>query len=119
MTNTQINDVQGAAVTKRRRRRSGSLQKLKSERVQQALPQMPGWRLSENEEALERVKVFHTRKMATTFVAFVAQNAVEADQAVDLRIVRREVALTLHGTCRTGLPSILTERTLQFAKGVA
>ncbi|HEX7183296.1 MAG TPA: 4a-hydroxytetrahydrobiopterin dehydratase [Thermoanaerobaculia bacterium] len=119
MTNTQINDVQGASVTKRKRRPPGSLQKLKSERVQQAVAQMPGWRVSDDGQALERLRVFRTYKMAASFIAFVAHNAAEADQAVDIRVVRREVALTLRGTCRTGLPSILTERTLQFAKGVA
>jgi pterin-4a-carbinolamine dehydratase len=119
MTNTQINDVQGAAATKLRRRPSGSLEKLKSERVQEALEDMPGWRLSGDERALERVRIFRNPKMAASFVAFVAKNAADANQAVDFQISRRKVALSLRGTCRIGMPSILTESTLRFAKGVA
>ena len=119
MTNTQINDVQGSSVTKRKRRPSGSLEKLKSERVQKALAQMPGWRLSDDEKALEQVRIFHGPKMAASFVGFVARNAAGANQAVDFQISRHRVKILLRGTYRPGLPSILTEHTLRFAKGVA
>ena len=119
MTNTQINDVKGSSATKRKRRPSGSLQKLKSERVQEALVDMPGWRLAADERALERVRLFRGPKMAASFVGFVARNAAAANQAVDFQVSRNKVKLALRGTCRAGQPSILTETTLRFAKGVA
>lgn len=120
MTNTQVELMQGSAAAQRRRRPRRRVEaRLKSERVQQALADMPSWRLSEDEQALEQVRRFRGPKMAASFVGFIARNAADANQAIDFHLSRGKVKLVLHGTCRPGRSSILTESTLRFAKGVA
>ena len=85
--------------------------KLKAERIQVQIQQLPGWHLARNSTAIARVFTVPNLRAATIFTAFVAEVAGGGDQ--DLEITVRGTAVTV--TLTTPRVGGLTQRDLDVA----
>ena len=95
----------------------GSLQtRLKSERVQEELKSMPGWRLAPGSKAINRAKAFPTPEVARLFTSFVTGYAGAIGLPVMTSIAGGQVLLTLHAPRSRGRAGLLTEAVLEFAR---
>jgi pterin-4a-carbinolamine dehydratase len=91
-------------------------ERLKSERVQEALKAMTGWKLAHEEAAIERVKTFPTPEVAALYGAFVARFASAAGFFVTLDLAGGQVAVTVRGPQINGCWGEVTESVLAFAR---
>jgi pterin-4a-carbinolamine dehydratase len=95
----------------------GSLQaRLKSERVQEELKSMPGWRLAPGGKAINRAKAFPTPEVARLFNSFVTGYAGAVGLPVMTSIAAGQVLVTLHAPRSRGRAGLLTEAVLEFAR---
>lgn len=94
----------------------GVNQRLKSERVQDALKAMPGWRQSPQGQAIDRAFEFPSSQVAAAFAGFVSAFAGHLGHTINLSIARNAVVLTLTGPKRKGRQGDLTEAMLEFAR---
>jgi pterin-4a-carbinolamine dehydratase len=103
---------------KLRRRPRPILNELKSERVQEMLKAMPGWKMLEDGKAIHCRREFPSAGVASAFAAFVAQFASGRKQAVSLALAGRRVTLLLPGTARPRGTTYggLTRAVLAFAQ---
>lgn len=90
-------------------------QRLKAERVQDALKAMPGWKLTARSKAIDRVYSFTTAALASAFAAYVTEAARLAEMPVDLSVAGATVVVTLSAPLRSGGCGV-TENVLDFAK---
>jgi pterin-4a-carbinolamine dehydratase len=94
----------------------GAVQRLKSERVQEALKAMPAWGLAHGEQAIASAKVFPTPDVAASYGAFVSRFASAAGYSVTVSLTGGQVCVTLYAPQVNGCPGELTESVLGFAK---
>ena len=95
----------------------GSLQaRLKSERVQEELKSMPGWRLAPGGKAINRAKAFPTPEVARLFNSFVTGYAGAVGLPVMTSIAAGQILITLHAPRNRGRAGLVTEAVLEFAR---
>jgi pterin-4a-carbinolamine dehydratase len=100
-----------------RRRPRPILNELKSERVQEMLKAMPGWKMLADGKAIHCRREFPSAGVASAFASFVAQFASCRKQSVSLALAGRRVTLLLLGTARPrGMYGGLTRAVLAFAQ---
>jgi pterin-4a-carbinolamine dehydratase len=92
--------------------------KLKSERVQEELKAMTGWKLAHEEKAIDRVRVFPTSEVAALYGAFVSRFASAAGFSVTVSLSGGQVGLTVYAPQLNGCPAELTESVLAFARQI-
>lgn len=90
-------------------------QRLKAERVQEALKAMPGWKLTAGDTAIDRVYSFTTSAFASAFAAYVTEAARLSERPVDLSLAGATLVVTLSAPLRGGGRGV-TEDVLTFAK---
>jgi len=73
---------------------------LKSERVQEELATMPGWRMLPGEEAIGRVRDFPEAGAAVAYAAFVTELAGRDGHPFVLERADRRIRLTLYGVAK-------------------
>jgi pterin-4a-carbinolamine dehydratase len=81
---------------------SAPVARLKSERVQEYLRSMPGWRLLPHGQAIGRVREFVDPDHAEAFAAFVARLSLTQRYPVTIDLTPSQVILVLRGTHETG-----------------
>ncbi len=94
----------------------GVRQRLKSERVQDALKAMPAWRQSPQGQAIDRAFEFPSSQVAAAFAGYVSAFAAHLGHTINLSIARTTVVLTLTGPRSKGRQADLTEEVLVFAR---
>ena len=95
----------------------GKLQaRLKSERVQEMLKALPGWRLQPGGKAINRVKAFPTPEVARQYSSFVACYAGAVGLPVLMNVAGGQVLVTLHAPRSRGRAGLLTEAVVDFAR---
>lgn len=73
---------------------------LKSERVQEELATMPGWRMLPGEEALGRVRDFPEPGAAAAFASFVTELVGRDGHPFALERIGRRIRMTLYGVTK-------------------
>lgn len=91
-------------------------QRLKSERVQEELRAMPGWKLAHEDKAIDRVKVFPTPEVAALYGAFVSRYASAAGFQATVSFSGGQVNVTVYAPPVNGCAGELTEAVLAFAR---
>lgn len=91
------------------------LSRLKAERVQEELKTMPGWRLTADGEAIDRIREFPTKDLAVVFVNFAAMLASLQEQPLDLSLWGNVVVVALSAELTPGHREV-TQEVLDFAK---
>ena len=100
--NEPIDQVSGMERTELRQPpRPGA--KLKSERVQEELQSMPGWKPLSEYQALSRTRDFRQPQAAARFAAFAFELAAMERQALTLGITGGRVTLTVERRGRNGI----------------
>lgn len=90
--------------------------RLKSERVEERLRQMPGWKLLPGGRAIDRVRDLGTPEIAADYAAWVLKSAARLGRCVGVRLIGgRYLSITLEGRSGPSRRS-LSERDLDFAK---
>ena len=88
---------------------------LKSERVQEALAAMPGWRAVRGMRAVERLRRFPAVPVAEAYAAYVKAFAEEVGQRCSVAQARDHVTVTIMGRRSNGGLGI-TRPVLDFAR---
>lgn len=83
--------------------------KLKSERVQEELQKMPGWKAVSRFRALSRTRLFTHPQAAARFAGFASELAAMEGHALTLGISGNRVALTVERRNRNGINMPLIE----------
>jgi len=92
--------------------------RLKSERVEEMLRQMPGWKLLPGGRAVDRVRELATADIAADYAAWVLRSAARLGRCVGVRLTgSRYLAITLEGRGGARRRS-LSEADLHFAKSL-
>jgi pterin-4a-carbinolamine dehydratase len=92
---------------------------LKSERVQEALATMPGWRMLPGEEAIGRVRDFPEPGAAAAYASFVTELAGRDGHPFLLERVDRRIRLTLFGVAkRKGRETGITPALIDTARAL-
>lgn len=91
--------------------------RLKAERVQEELKTLPGWQLTADEKAVDRVREFPSPDLAVVFVNFVAMLASLEEQPVDLSLSGGRVVVTLSAALSSSRREV-TQGVLDFARMV-
>jgi tetratricopeptide (TPR) repeat protein len=94
---------------------AGVQQRLKAERVQDALKTMPGWKLTAEDKAIDRVYSFTSAALASAFAGYVTEAARLSETPVDLSFASATLVVTLSAPLRGGGRGV-TENVLAFAK---
>ena len=90
--------------------------RLKSERVEEMLRQMPGWKLLPGGRTIDRVRDLATPEIAADYAAWVVRSAARLGRSVGVRLIGgRYLAITLEGRSGPSRRS-LSEGDLDFAK---
>lgn len=93
----------------------GPIVDLKSERVQEALAAMPGWRPIRWMRGIERFRRFPTARVAESYAAYVKAFAEEVGQRCTVTQTCEHVTVTVAGRRSLGGPGI-TRPVLDFAR---
>lgn len=89
--------------------------RLKSERVEERLRQMPGWKLLPGGRAIDRIRDLATPEIAADYAAWVLRSAARLGRSVGVQLIGgRYLAITLEG--KSGPSRRLSEADLDFAK---
>jgi pterin-4a-carbinolamine dehydratase len=91
------------------------LERLKAERVQERLKRMPGWGLSQDGKALDRVRQFVHDDDAVDFATLALRLASRERYPARVHVEGKSVFLTLHDHTRQGARGGITEKLLDFA----
>ena len=90
--------------------------RLKSERVEERLRQMPGWKLLPGGRAIDRISDLSTPEIAADYSAWVLRSAARLGRCVGVQLIGgRYLAVTLEGKSGSSRRS-LSEADLDFAK---
>lgn len=90
--------------------------RLKSERVEERLRQMPGWKLLPGGRSIDRVRDLATPEIAADYAAWVLRSAARLGRCVGVRLIGgRYLSITLEGRSGPSRRS-LSEGDLDFAK---
>jgi pterin-4a-carbinolamine dehydratase len=87
-------------------------QRLKAERVQLRLNQMPTWRMKSGGKAIDRIRQFPDALTAASYLAFAALLARQSGQRLWASVHGSTITVTLPGRTKGGL----TEETLNLAE---
>ena len=90
--------------------------RLKSERVQEELKAMIGWKPVQEEMAIDRVKSFPTPEIAALYSAFVTRYAAAAGFPVTVSVSGGQAIVTVSAPAMNGNAGGLTESVLAFAR---
>jgi pterin-4a-carbinolamine dehydratase len=90
--------------------------RLKSERVEDMLKEVPGWQLQHGDLALDRVRSFPTSEIAVTFAAFAEKLATHAKVTLSAHVLGGTVLLTLHNLGVRGRLNPVNLATIALAK---
>jgi hypothetical protein len=90
--------------------------RLKSERVEEALKAMQGWKAAPGTRAINRVKSFPTSDVARLYSSFVTGLAGALKLPVAVHVWEGHVVVTLHAPRSHGRIGPLTEEVLGFGK---
>lgn len=91
-------------------------QRLKAERVQVMLQELPAWKLREGGRSIDRAFQFPSPRVADAYASFVSAFASESGQAVNLDLNKGQVVVTLSGPRVKGRQLELNEEILTFAR---
>lgn len=94
-------------------------QRLRSERVELALRQLPGWKLVAAGKAIGRTWRFPEPQVAATYVAYVANLAATVRQPVRIHLDGNVLSVTVSGILRRGVGEGLPRQVVQLAKNLA
>lgn len=90
--------------------------RLKSERVEERLRQMPGWKLLPGGRTIDRIRDLSTPEIAADYAAWVLRSAARLGRCVGVQLIGgRYLAITLEGKSGSSRRS-LSEADLDFAK---
>ena len=89
--------------------------RLKAERVQEALTALPGWGLAPGGRAIDRVRTFASPGAAACYASFALKLAGCHQQPVALSLSAGQVVLTLSGPPRQGAQGGLTAAVFDLA----
>lgn len=89
--------------------------RLKAERVQEELKSLPGWWLTADERAIDRVREFPSADLAVAFAGFVARLASLQQQPVDLSLSSNRVVVTLSAVLSPNRRGV-TQGVVDFAR---
>lgn len=120
-TQSEVNAVEKAqqVPAPSRRRLPPARERLRSERVEAKLAQMPGWSRRPGELTVDRVRELPSEGMAGAYAAFVQACAAMEKQSVRVLQAGNQVVVTVLGEKLGRSRRIwLTERSLDFAKGL-
>jgi pterin-4a-carbinolamine dehydratase len=87
-------------------------QRLKAERVQLRLKQMPSWKVQSGGKVIDRVRQFPDALTAASYLAFAALLARQSGQRLWASVHGSTITVTLPGRAKAGL----TEETLDLAE---
>ena len=108
---------------KRRLPRPGEIgevqQRLRSERVELALRQLPGWKLVAAGKAIGRTWRFPEPQVAAAYVSYVANLAATVRQPVRIHLQGNVLSVTVSGIHRRGTSEGLTRQVIQLAQNLA
>jgi pterin-4a-carbinolamine dehydratase len=90
-------------------------ERLKAERVQLRLKEMPGWSLVHGGKALDRAREFKFLEDAVDFAALVLRRASRAKYPAQVHLDGKRVVLTLQGHTPMGARGGVTDHLLDFA----
>jgi len=89
--------------------------RLKAERVQARLKEMPGWRLLKGGRGIDRVKELGSAEGAADYAGFVLRQAARDQQVTRVELQGSRVLLAVFAKGRSGGRSGLTTKQLDFA----
>jgi pterin-4a-carbinolamine dehydratase len=89
--------------------------RLKAERVQLRLQQMPGWRLALKGQALDRARQFQHDEDAVDYATLALRMASRERYPVRVHVAGKSILLTLHDHPRPGVRGGITDQLLDFA----
>lgn len=89
--------------------------RLKAERVQLRLKEMPGWGLVHGGRALDRVRELRCVEDAVDFAALALRMASRAKYPAQVHLNGKQVVLTLQGHAQMGARGGITDHLLDFA----
>ena len=89
--------------------------RLKAERVQARLKEMPGWRLLQGGRGIDRVKELGSSEGAADYAGFVLRQAARDQQVTRVELQGSRVLLAVFAKGRSGGRSGLTAKQLDFA----
>jgi hypothetical protein len=90
--------------------------RLKSERVEETLKAMPGWRLAQGGKAINRAKAFPTPEVARLYSNFITGYACAVGLPVVVNVAGGQVLVSLHAIRSRGRTGQLTEGVLELAR---
>jgi pterin-4a-carbinolamine dehydratase len=90
-------------------------ERLKAERVQERLKQMPGWALALEGKALDRAREFHHVEDAVDYAALALRMASRERYPVRVHVAGKSVVLTVQENPRPGVRTVVTDKLLSFA----
>ena len=92
--------------------------RLKAERVQLRLKEMPGWRLLKGGRGIDRVKELGSAEAAADYAGFVLRQAARDQQMTRVELQGSRVLLAVFAKGRSGGRSGLTAKQLDFASAL-
>jgi pterin-4a-carbinolamine dehydratase len=89
--------------------------RLKAERVQLRLKQMPGWGLALKGKAIDRAREFQHEEDAVDYATLALRMASRERYPVRVQIAGKSILVTLHDHPRQGVHGGITDKLLDFA----
>jgi pterin-4a-carbinolamine dehydratase len=89
--------------------------RLKAERVQLRLKQMPGWGLALKGQAVDRIREFQHEEDAVDYATLALRMASRERYSVRVQIAGKSILVTLHDHSRQGVLGGITDKLLDFA----
>jgi pterin-4a-carbinolamine dehydratase len=90
-------------------------ERLKAERIQDALRKLPGWLLLKEKMGIDRVRQFDSVAGAEAYAGFVCRLASARNQPVTVGLSATKVVVTLHGHPVRGCSGGLTDAVFNLA----
>jgi pterin-4a-carbinolamine dehydratase len=97
---------------------AGVQDRLKAERVQLRLKQMPGWGLALKGPAIDRVREFQHEEDAVDYATLALRMASRERYPVRVQIAGKSILLTLHDHPRQGVRGGITDKLMDFASSL-
>lgn len=91
-------------------------ERLRSERVEQRLQRLPGWKMQPNRRAIDRVREFPDTDVAAAYANFAVMLAGRTKQPLLVTVMDSQVVLSLLGYPRRHGTAPVNERALEIAE---
>ncbi|HEY9422480.1 MAG TPA: hypothetical protein VIW92_13775 [Thermoanaerobaculia bacterium] len=104
------------AAKKRKIRRKPTIERLKAERVEERLKDLPGWRSLKSGIAIERIKSFPTSRAARAYASYASELAESLGQFASVNHTVDQVILILYGPLVCGRRDVVTDPSFALAK---